>query len=125
MITVTNYSGRASELLSTKLSDDGPVYQALSVHLSRAKLITRSTIDMPKQNFLSPEFRENFRGKYPYFGRYPNFLTTQWDRSKEAPKPKTSSIRLTLSREFRLVTDRQTDKHRAIASTRVSIASRG
>jgi len=68
---------------------------------------------MPKQNFLSPEFRENFGGKYPYFGRYPNFLTTQWDRSKKAPKPKTSSIRLTLSREFRLVTDR----HRAIAKT--------
>jgi len=32
---------RSSEVLSTSLIDDGPVYHALSVHLSRAKLITR------------------------------------------------------------------------------------
>ena len=32
---------RSSEVLSTQLTDDGPVYHALSVHLSRAKLITR------------------------------------------------------------------------------------
>jgi len=32
---------RSSEVLSTQLTDDGPVYYALSVHLSRAKLITR------------------------------------------------------------------------------------
>ena len=35
-IAAINYSGRASELLSTKLTNDGPVYHALSVHLSRA-----------------------------------------------------------------------------------------
>jgi len=28
------------EVLSTSLTDDGPVYHALSAHLSRAKLIT-------------------------------------------------------------------------------------
>ena len=32
---------RSSEVLSTQLTDDGPVYHALSVHLSRDKLITR------------------------------------------------------------------------------------
>ena len=32
---------RSSEVLSTYLTDDGPVYHALSAHLSRAKLITR------------------------------------------------------------------------------------
>jgi len=44
-MTVINYSGRASEVLSTSLTNDGPVYHALSVHLSRAKLTARSTID--------------------------------------------------------------------------------
>ena len=32
---------RSSEVLSTLLTDDGPLYHDLSVHLSRAKLITR------------------------------------------------------------------------------------
>ena len=49
---------RSSEVLSTLLTDDGPVYHTLSVHLSQAKLIARSTIDMPRQNFLSPEIRK-------------------------------------------------------------------
>jgi len=44
-MTVINYSGRASEVLSTSLTNDDPVYHALSVHLSRAKLTARSTID--------------------------------------------------------------------------------
>jgi len=38
-----NYSGRASQLggiVNLWLTDDGPVYHALSVHLFRAKLIT-------------------------------------------------------------------------------------
>jgi len=41
-ICAINYSGRASELGGiTDLTDDGPVYHAVSVHLSGAKLITR------------------------------------------------------------------------------------
>ena len=32
---------RNTEVLSTQLTDVGPVYHALSVHTSRAKLITR------------------------------------------------------------------------------------
>ena len=38
-----SYSGQASELggIIDLVDDDGPVYHALSVHLSRAKLITR------------------------------------------------------------------------------------
>ena len=36
----------------------------VSVHLCRVKSVARSTFDMPKQNFLSPEFRTN-----PYFWR--------------------------------------------------------
>jgi len=47
MITMINYSGRASEVLSTYLTDDGPVYYALSVHRYQAKVITRFAIDMP------------------------------------------------------------------------------
>jgi len=41
---VINHGGRASELggiANLADEDDGPVYHALSVHLSRAKLITR------------------------------------------------------------------------------------
>ena len=66
-IAAINYSGRASELLSTKLTNDGPVYHALSVHLSRTKLIARSTIDIPWRNFLSPEFRKKFQREVPLF----------------------------------------------------------
>ena len=41
-ITVIHYSGRATELggIVNLLTDDGPVYHDLSVHLSRAKLTT-------------------------------------------------------------------------------------
>ena len=50
------------------MTDDGPVYHALGVHVSRAELITRSTIDMSWQNSLSPEFRKkSSSGKCPYF----------------------------------------------------------
>jgi len=45
------------------LTDDRPVYYAPRRHLSRAKLTARSTIDMPKQNFLSPEFGTKFQNK--------------------------------------------------------------
>ena len=43
-----------------------------------AKLISRSTIDMPWRNFLGPEFRKkSSRWKYLYFCRYLNFPKTQ------------------------------------------------
>jgi len=54
MLTLLKYAKNVA--IATQLTDDGPVYHALSVHLSRAKLITRSTIDMPRRNSLSPEF---------------------------------------------------------------------
>ena len=65
-----NYSGRASELegiVNSVVTDDGPVYHALSVHLSRAKMTARSTIDMRWRNFLSPEFRKKFQREVPLF----------------------------------------------------------
>ena len=40
------------------LTDYAPVYHALSVHRSRAKLVARSAIDMPWRNFRSVEFRK-------------------------------------------------------------------
>jgi len=58
---------RRSKALSTKLTDDGPVYHAVSVHLSRAKLITRFDDDMPWLNFVSPEFRTKFQREVPLF----------------------------------------------------------
>ena len=65
-----NYSGRASELegiVNSVVTDDSPVYHALSVHLSRAKMTARSTIDMRWRNFLSPEFRKKFQREVPLF----------------------------------------------------------
>jgi len=55
-------------------------------HLSRAKLIAHSTIDMPWRNFLRPEFRKSSRGKYPYFYRHLNFLKGLIE--KKPPRPK-------------------------------------
>jgi len=49
------------------LTDDGPVYHAPSVHVSRAKSIARTTIDIPKQNFLSPEFETKLQSEVPLF----------------------------------------------------------
>ena len=40
-----------------------------------------------------------------------------WDRSKEASMPTTTSMRPSVSTQYRLVTDRQTDRHEAIDST--------
>jgi len=45
-------------VLSTKLTDDGPVYNALSVHLSRAKLFG-DRYGVAKLS-PSPEFRKQF-----------------------------------------------------------------
>jgi len=82
MITVINYilvDRRSSEVLSTQLTDDGPVYHALSVHLSLAKLITR----FDDRYAVAKIFMSGVREKVPegstlnYFWRYPNFLTTQ------------------------------------------------
>jgi len=56
---------RSSEVSSTQLTDDDPVYHTLSVHLSRAKLIARLEIDMPWRSFLSPEFRKKFQREAP------------------------------------------------------------
>jgi len=44
-------------------------------------------------------------------------LTDLWDRWKEASVPKTSSIRPVVSIQYRLVTDRETDRHRTTACT--------
>jgi len=48
-----------------------------------------------------------------------NFLRTVYriNRLKEAPVPKTSSIRLVVSIQCRLVTDRRTDGHTTTAYT--------
>jgi len=75
MICAINYSGRASELGSIiNLVDRiGPVYHALSVHLSPATgiLITRFEIDMLRQNFLSPQFGAKFQREVPLFFHVP------------------------------------------------------
>ena len=77
----------------------------LERHLSRTKLIARSTIDMPWRNFLSSEFKKS-PSKRPYFCRYLNFLKAQW--SKEAPYQKPNYPFIHFDRTS--TCDRQTDR---------------
>ena len=66
---------RSSEVLSTQLTDDGPVYHARSVHLSRAKLITRFDDRYVVAKFSkSRVWNKSSRGQYPYFGGTRIFL---------------------------------------------------
>jgi len=71
---------------------------------------------MPKtssiRNFLSPEFRTKFQREVPLFLEITEFLfnTVYVRRMEEVHMPKTSSIRLAVSIEHRLVTDTDTDR---------------
>ena len=47
--------------------------------------VADNTIDLPWQNFRSPEFRANFARNYRYLWRRPNFLITQ--RRMDERKP--------------------------------------
>jgi len=74
------------------------------------------TINLPWRNFLSSEFKAKFPRKVPLFLVIPAFpYNTVYGRLKEAATPKTSCIRLVVSIQYRLVTDRQThgrtDRH--------------
>ena len=52
---------RSLDVLSTLLTDDGPVYHALSVHLRRAKLIT----DFDDRYAEAKFSKSGVRGKVP------------------------------------------------------------
>jgi len=106
------------------LTDDGPVSHALSVHLSRAKLITRSTIDVLWRNFLSPEFGAKFqRGVHALLKvGLPEHSVVLVERSSHPKNQPDSFIRFDRTP---IVTDTETRRHRAIYSTGASIASRG
>ena len=59
---------RSSDVLSTLLTDDGPVYHALSVNLSRAKLMTRFDGRYAVAKFFKVQSSEqSSKGKYRYF----------------------------------------------------------
>jgi len=45
--------------------------------LDRRRRVVDNTIDLPRRNFRSPKFGTKFQGKYPNFGRCPNFLIAQ------------------------------------------------
>ena len=83
---------------------------------NQAKLTT--CID-DRQNFISPGFRTKLQRKVPCL-QIPEFPYNKVNgRPKEASMPKTSCLRIDVSIEHQLVTDR----HRAIASTvRVKIS---
>ena len=53
---------RRRQVLSTQLTDNGPVY-----YVMQTKLITILDDDMPWRNFLSPEFGTKFHRKVPLF----------------------------------------------------------
>ena len=102
-ISAINYSSRASVLgcIVNIVTDDGPVYHALSVHLSR-----RSTIDM-----LWPGVREKCRMKVLLFWRYLNFHKKQSVALVERRlHAKNTLIRSSVLMEHRLVTVRLTDR---------------
>ena len=65
----------------------------------------------------NPESGIKLHGEVPLFLEVPEFpYNTVLGMSKEAPVPKTSSIRSSVSIELRLVTDTDTDRHASIAS---------
>jgi len=76
------------------------------------------------RKFLGSEFGLKFQEEVPLFLKAPEFpYNTMYDRSKEDSIPKNSPVRSAVSIEHKLVTDRQTDTHTAIA-TRASIKRR-
>jgi len=82
---------------------DGRHFEKKSVESS---YLCNRVIDLSWRNFLSLEFGAKFQRKLPLFLKVPKF-------------PISSSVSI----ELQLVTDRQTQRHRAIASTSASIAS--
>ena len=77
---------------------------------SRVLLTTRS---LAVAKFSTPE--NCVPGYSSVFYRYPNFHNTVWDRWKEAPLPRTSSIRPVVSIQNRLVTEGRADRHTTVA----------
>ena len=102
---------RSSEILSTQLTDDGPVYHALSyVDNTLRRSICNGEI------FQVQSLEQRSRGKYPYFCSYLNFLKTQCKIGRRKlpcrkPAERIGSAVSTEQSQHRLVTDRriQTD----------------
>ena len=95
------------------MTDDGPVYHALSVHLSRAKLITRFDDRYAVANFSKSGVQDKVaEGSALIFGDNRISFQHSVGRVKgiEAHTPKSSSIRSAVLVEHRLVTDRRTDR---------------
>ena len=68
------------------LTDDCPVYHALSVHLSRGKLTTRFDDRYAVANFfLSPEFRTKFQREVPLFSVDTRISLKQCMTGREKP----------------------------------------
>jgi len=107
------------------VTDDGPVYQALSVHLSRAKLITRFDDRYAVAKFSKSGVYDKVpEGSALIFGDNQLSFEHSVGRVEGSSRAKTSSIRSAVSIEHRLVTDR----HRPMVSRpkyRGCLASRG
>jgi len=82
---------------------------------------------MPLQNFLSPEFMRKFQREVPLLLETSEFLFNTVQNWWGKLDSKASSIHSAVSIEHRLVTDtdRNRRKHRAVAISSASIASRG
>ena len=76
------------------MTDDSPVYHALIVHLSRAKLIAHFDDEYAVAKFSqSLQFRKRFQRKVPLFVNISKFRYIMLrDSVKEASTPKTSVI---------------------------------
>ena len=95
------------------MTNDGLVYHALSVHLSRAKLIERSTIDICRGE-ISSESGKSSGWKYACFCRYLNYLKAQCMTSLKKPPCQNqinSFIPFGITPTCDTQTDRQTQGH--------------
>jgi len=102
---------RSSDELSTQLIDDGPVGHALSVHLRRAKLITRCDDRPTVAKFLKSRVWGKVLEERTLVLEvgYRHFLITQRGIGGSLCA-KTSWILAVVSLQHRLVTDAQTDR---------------
>jgi len=76
----------------------------------RKQATTRQRVNFPWRNFPSPELGTKLQRKLSLFWEIPKFhYNTAWDGWKEAPMPKTSSIRPIVSISHQ--TYRRTERH--------------
>jgi len=102
------------------MTDNGPVYQTLRVHYSRAKLTTRFNDNMPWQKFSVLILEQSASWKYPYFAA--QCRTGQISLHAKNQLNMSTRFNRTPTCDSHRQANRETDGQRATASTHASIA---